>query len=139
MTTPLYEKVGRRYRIWGNGDTWDTQKDAMAVGTCRLIYCPEPGYYRYRYDVTPDTAAFLAAAEIARHAMEDAMHEKARSAEVMPRAQPWTPEQKHLIQQFERDMAATGAFLPTYWSSSSPGDIAEAGIDAVRKAHEQKA
>jgi hypothetical protein len=139
VTTPLYEKRGRRYYLWGNGEHWDTQTDAMQAGTCRLVYCPEPGFYRYRYDVTLDTAAFLAAAEVARHAMEEAMHEKARSATAMSQAVPWTPEQKRLIQQFERDMNATGAFLPTHWLQSTPRDIAQAGIDAVRRVYEETA
>jgi hypothetical protein len=30
-------------------------------------------------------------------------------------------------------MAAAGGFAPTHWQHSSAGDIAQAGIDAVRK------
>ena len=56
MSEQLYVKRGRRYVPWGNGAHWDMDIDAMKVGTFRLIYCPEPGHYRYRYDVIPDTA-----------------------------------------------------------------------------------
>lgn len=129
MGEQLYIKRGRRYIPWGNGDHWDMDKDAMQAGTCRLIYCPEPGHYRYRYDVTPDSAAWVAAAMVAEHAMQQAI---ADHAIARPKPQSYTPEQQWLIEQFRRDMAAAGALVPDWWTHASAAEIAQAGVEAVR-------
>lgn len=131
MTEQLYVKRGRRYIPWGNGDHWDRDKDAMQAGTCRLIYCPEPGHYRQRHDVTPNSAAWVAAAMVAEHAMQEAM---AARAVAQPQALQYTPRQRKLIEQFRRDMAAAGALVPVWWTHGSPAEIAKAGVDAVLKA-----
>lgn len=129
QTETLYIKKGRRYFPWGNHSF---ANDIMKAGTFRLTYCPEDGHYRYTYDVTPDTASFLAAACIAQWSMEQAILEKAKSA---PKPQPeWTEEQKKLIEKFRDDMAKTGALIPEYWTSSTAYEIAQAGIKAVEEA-----
>ncbi len=73
----LYVKDGRRYRVWGH-TVYDF--DCMKAGQWRMTYCPGDGSYHYRYDVRPDTASFMAAAELAREAMMSAMTEAARVA-----------------------------------------------------------
>lgn len=132
MTTPLYTKHGRRYVLWGNleGRNW-SDGDLMAVGSFRLTHCVAPGHYRYTHDVTPDTAAFLAAAEVAQLEMEQAMAEAASSSP--SNGNTYTSQQQRIIERFRRDMAAAGALVPTWWNSSSAREIAQAGIDAVRR------
>jgi hypothetical protein len=135
MTT-LYTKRGRRYIPWGHLEQdWHRDGDLMQIGTFRLVHCPAPGHYRTTHDVTPDTAAFLAAAEIAAAAMEQAIHDRAMYAPDLGNT-PYTAEQRRLIEQFRQDMAATGALIPSYWTSGTACAIARAGIDAVRRAQE---
>lgn len=132
----LYVKKGRRYVPYCNTESHRlTGTDSIAVGSFRLTYCPEPGYRRHSYDVTPDTAGFMAACGIAQYAMEQAMTDMAKSAPQLGRE--YTPQQRAIIDKFRNDMAAAGALIPTYWTSSSPREIAEAGINAVRKVHEE--
>ena len=137
MTT-LYVKRGRRYIPWGHLEQdWHRDGDLMPIGTFRLVHCPAPGHYRTTHDVTPDTAAFLAAAEIAAAAMEQAMRERAVAVPQLGNT-PYTAEQRRLIEQFRQDMAATGALVPSYWTSSSAYEIARAGIQAVRRVREAR-
>lgn len=130
----LYVKKGKRYYVWGNalahGERFD--RDPMRVGTFRLTYCPEPGHKRYSYDVKPDHAAFLAAAEIARFAMEEAMAKAARSNHSS--TQVYTKQQQEIIERFRQEMADAGGLLPSYWYGGSASEIAQAGVDAVHKA-----
>lgn len=130
----LYVKRGRRYYLWGNalthGERFD--RDPMSAGMTRLTYCPRPGHLRYSYDIKPDHAAFLAAAEIARLEMEEAIAKAARSK---PSASSkYTKQQKEIIERFRQEMADAGGLLPDYWHSGSPTEIAQAGIDAVARA-----
>lgn len=121
----LYVKKGRRYVPWGHHG----HEDVMLAGAHRLTYCPEDGHRRYRHDVTPDTAAFLAACNIAQYAMEQAIAEKAKAAP--QRSNTYTPEQKRIIEKFRNDMAEAGALVPDYWTGNSAYEIARAGIEAV--------
>ena len=133
MTT-LYTKRGRRYIPWGHLEQdWHRDGDLMPIGTFRLVHCPAPGHYRTTHDVTPDTAAFLAAAEIAAAAMEQAMRQRAVALPQLGN-KPYTAKQGRLIEQFRQDMAATGALVPAYWTHVSAREIGQAGIDAVREA-----
>lgn len=133
MTT-LYTKHGRRYRPWGHlEENWHRGGDPMQAGTFRLVHCVASGHYRTTHDVTPDTAAFLAAAEIAAVAMEQAMRQRAVALPQLGN-KPYTAKQRRLIEQFRQDMAATGALVPSYWTHASAREIAQAGIDAVREA-----
>lgn len=130
MTT-LYVKKGRRYIPWGHlEENW--HQDPMPAGTFRLVHCVESGHCRTTHDVTPDTAAFLAAAEVAAMAMEEEMRQRAVALPQLGNT-PYTAEQRRLIEQFRADMAAAGALLPSYWTSSTAREIAQAGIDAVRE------
>jgi len=131
VKTALYEKVGRRYMPWGNAWSWDRDADVMKAGTFRLTFCAGEGSYRYQYDVAPDTAGFVAAAQIARVAMESAMQAAAVSRPLG--ASMYTKRQQEIIQRFRAEMAAAGGLLPTMWQQSSVHEIAQAGIDAVRR------
>jgi hypothetical protein len=130
MSDQLFVKRGRRYHPWGNGDHWDMDKDAMPIGSFRLIYCPAPGHYRYRYDVSPDSAAWVAAAMVAEHAMQEAMASRVVAS---PPPQAYTPRQQQLVDQFRRDMAAEGALTPIWWTHGSPAEVAQAGVNAVKQ------
>lgn len=131
MKTALYEKVGRRYVPWGNAWSWDRDADQMKARTFRLTACAGEGSYRYVYDVTPDTAGFVAAAEVARLAMEQAM-QAAAIGKPSGELTMYTARQREIIERFRAEMAAAGGLLPTMWEQSSVHKIAQAGIDAVR-------
>jgi hypothetical protein len=134
--TNLYEKKGRRYHYWGNTESYAYMgEDVMRAGQHRLIYCPTNGERRYRHDVTPDTAAFLAAAQIAEVAMETALLEAAR-AQLMEPATSFTPAQLAIVRKFQADMNALDVLFPTWWTYNTAGDIARAGIAAVISAQQ---
>lgn len=105
--------------------------DAMKVNTFRLVHAYGEGGRRYHYDVTPDTAAFVAAASIAEKAMIDAMLDASK-------VQPAQDLSKYTIKQLEairkaRDiMEAAGCFI-NQWQYAGVHDIVKAGIDAVKK------
>lgn len=137
-TQTLYIKKGRKYEVWGNfaGRTFGDRSrlidgDALPVGTSRLTYCPAPGHSRYSYQVNPDHAAFLAAAEVARHAMEEAIRES--SAAQVFRPEQYTPEQQAILDRCTKEMREAGILSPG-WTSGVAHEVAQAGIDAVRKA-----
>lgn len=135
-TETLYVKKGRRYVPWGTMvDRWDP--DVMRVGQCRLTYCPEQGHKRYVYDVTPDTAAFVAAAQVAQHAMEEALLQKAIAHPSADPA-PYTEAQYALIQEFRQRMHQLGGLVPSYWVHGTAYEIAKAGIDAVKQFQENQ-
>ena len=128
MAEPIYIKRGRRYIPWGHSQAWET--DVLLAGQWRLEFCPRDGSRRYAYDVRPDTAGFVAAAQIAQGAMESAMDS---AAVATPSTTiPYTRKQREIIERFRTEMAAAGGLLPSYWIHTSANDIATAGIDAVR-------
>ncbi len=131
MKTALYEKRGRRYVPWGNACSWDRDLDHMKAGTFRMTACEGKGSYRYEYEVTPDTAGFVAAAAVARLAMEQAM-QAAAIGKPSGELQRYTKRQLEIIERFRAEMAAAGGLMPTWWGIASARDIAQAGIDAVR-------
>jgi len=130
MTT-LYEKRGRKYvpviERW-------YECDQLNVGQFRLTYCYAEGGRRYEYNVTPDTAGFVAAAMIAREAMEQAISEVKASRPVIPaNAKPYTKKQREILKRFRTEMAAAGGLFPDWWVNTSAWDISEAAIKAVRE------
>lgn len=134
----LYVKKGRRYVPWGTTvDRYNHDNDVMRVGQCRLTYCPEQGHKRYVYDVTPDTAAFIAAAQIAQHAMEEAILQKT-IAQPSADPVPYTEEQYALIHEFRQRMSQLGGLVPSYWVHGTAYEIAKAGIDAVKQFQENQ-
>jgi len=125
-TEPLYKKVGRKYvpvqAYWHE----DSASDQMAVGTFRLVYAYADGGRRYEYEVKPDTAGFMAAAMIAKAAMED-------SIRAMSTMQPsgvfrYNKAQLKCIEKFHRDM---DGLAPTHWMQAPSHEIVDAGIKAV--------
>lgn len=129
MPETLYTKQSRRYVPWGHAQRWDA--DIMKAGQWRLEHCPRDGSGRYSYEVRPDTAGFVAAAQLAQEAMESAMD--AAAVATPATLTPYTRKQLAIIKRFRAEMSAAGGLLPSFWGISSASDIARAGIDAVRK------
>jgi hypothetical protein len=109
--------------------------DVMQVNTFRLVHAYGEGGRRYHYDVTPDTAAFVAAASIAEKAMVDAMME---SNQVQPAhtLEKYTEKQLAAINQARDIMQSAGVFV-THWKYPGMHDIVKAGIDAVKRQNQQ--
>ncbi len=127
MTT-LYEKRGRKYipvseRWYG--------EDEMKVGEFRLTYCYQDGGKRYNYNVTPATASFVAAAMIARTALEEAIREKSVAKPHVPKN--YTKKQKEIIERFRKEMLDAGGLLPHWWEDTSVYYLSEAAIKAVQE------
>lgn len=129
MTT-LYEKRGRKYvpvaAYWAEG------RDKMKVGEFRLTYCYTDGGRRYEYDVTPATAPFVAAAMIAKVAMEDAIRERVIAKEHIKNV-PYTKKQLEILERFRKEMSDAGGLLPNWWDHASSYEISEAAIKAVQE------
>lgn len=128
MTEMLYRKVGRRYAPFGTVcDAYD--RDFLRAEGFQLRWTHANGA-RYQYSVTPDTAAFEAAAMIAREAMVAAMAEASKS--IPQGVENFTAKQRAVLSQCHALMTDTGALLPSHWQQASLYDIAEAGINAVK-------
>lgn len=110
--------------------------DAMKVNTFRLVHAYGEGGRRYHYDVTPDTAAFVAAASIAEEAMVKAMMDANQVHPAQP-LEKYTEKQLAAINQARDIMQAAGVFV-THWQYPGMHDIVKAGIDAVKR-HSQQA
>lgn len=122
----LYEKRGRRYvpvQI-------DYERDTLKAGQFRLHYAYEDGAGMYFYDVTPDTAGFVAAAMIAHKAMQNAIQDASKPSPMNPT--PYTKKQKEIINRYRKEIMDAGGMFPSWWQHASTWDIARAGIDAVR-------
>jgi hypothetical protein len=123
----LYEKQGRKYvpvQI-------DCDRDTLKCGQFRLHYAYEDGAGMYFYDVTPDTAGFVAAAMIAHKAMEKAIEEASKPRPMNP--MPYTKKQQEIIKRYRQEIMDAGGGLPSWWQHASTWDIADAGIEAVRR------
>lgn len=128
-TTVLYEKVGRRYKPYQI--LWTDSRDMMKPGQFRLTYAYASGSYSYQYDITPATAAWAAAAMMARQTMVEAMQDAAASKPYEPRE--YTKKQQEIIKRFRKEMAAAGGNFPSWWAISSPYEIADAAIKALEE------
>lgn len=128
MEEVLYKKVGRKYipirQTFGSYDL-----PTMKVGSFVLTYAYADGGQSYTYDVTPDTASFVAASKVAQKAMEEAIQEKCK---YRPEHVKWTKKQQDIMADFQQQMFEAGGNMPTWWTSASGYEIAQAGIDAVR-------
>jgi hypothetical protein len=132
----LYVKLPNgRYKVWGHHQEW--HGDTMKPGQLRLEHCAADGSRRYRYDVAPDTAAFLAAADVAAVAMEKAIREAAKM-QLQGQQRRLTARQQAVMREVRRMMDEAGLLAPMWWGSASDRDIATAGIAAVRAVHEQQ-
>lgn len=127
--TVLYEKRGRRYVPVSDYELYG--RDLMRLGQFRLTYCYSDGGRRYSYGVTPATASFVAAAEVAAEAMERAIInavQPSHSARI-----PLKPAEIALIAEFRKRAAELNFMWPDWWQHSSARDIAAAGIKAVQE------
>jgi phosphomannomutase len=122
----LYEKVGRKYVPVEV--EWD--RETLKCGQFRMHYAYEDGGGMYFYDVTPDTAGFVAAAMIANKAMEQAIRDAAPPSPHIPTY--YTKKQREIIERYRVEMLQAGGMLPDWWQHTTTWDIAKAGIDAVR-------
>ena len=125
-TQSIYKKQGRKYVPVSARWYEDANADQMAVNSFRLTYAYADGGRRFEYAVTPDTAGFLAAAMVAKVAMEDAIRDAS-----IPRPSGttrYTKAQRACIDKFRRDMAG---LAPDFWAGVPSYEIANAGIKAV--------
>lgn len=103
----------------------------MRVGSFRLTYCYTDGGRRYEYEVTPATASWVAAAMIAKVAIEDAIRAKAAAN---PHASiAYTKKQQEIIKRFRKEMSEVGGLLPEWWEHTSVYDLSQAAIKAVEE------
>jgi hypothetical protein len=107
--------------------------DQLKVGQFRMTYCYSSGGRRYEYNVTPDTAGFVAAAMIAREAMERAISEAKAAQPNTAGAKPYTKKQLEILERFRKEMTDAGGLFPNWWVNTSAWDLSEAAIKAVRE------
>ena len=131
MTT-LYEKRGRKYAPYSLAWHYERDQDQMKVGEFRLTYCYSNGGRKYDYAVTPATAPFVAAAMVAREAMEQAIRDKVVATNHI-KSQPYTKKQLAIIERFRKEMSDAGGLLPTWWENTSARDLSVAAIKAVQE------
>ena len=129
-TEALFRKVGRRYVPAYSLADWSYDKDLMPVGSFRLAHAYSDGGRRYAYNVTPDTAAWVAAATLAVHAMTEAIHHKANQRTIAG-GKPWTKKQQEAIKQANAILEAAGIWSGRGWTTAQAYDVAQAGIGAV--------
>ena len=128
-TETLYRKEGRRYIPTYSLAAWNYDSDLMPVGSFRLVHAYSDGGRRYAYNVTPDTAGWVAAATLAVHAMTEAIH-KANQFTVSSQ-KPWTKKQQAAIAQANSILEAAGIWSGRGWTTAQAYDVAQAGVDAV--------
>ena len=126
-TEPLYRKVGRRYIPAYSLSEWSYDKDLMKAGSFRLVHAYSDGGRRYAYEVTPDTAGWVAAATLAVHAMTEAIHKA--NQHTIASGKPWTKSSRPLSRR------PIPSWKPCRnWKGAvddSAYDVVQAGIDAV--------
>lgn len=125
MSEIFYKKVGRKYVAVASGELYNYELKQM---NGFILTYRKDGRTSYEYEVKPDNASFVAAAMVAKQAMEEAIHE-ASKMEPSGGVRNYTKKQLAIIKQFQVDM---GGMAPVYWSSKTSWKIAQAGIDAVR-------
>lgn len=128
-TETLYRKVGRKYAPAYSSAHWAYDSDLMPVGSFRLVHAYSDGGRRYAYNVTPDTAGWVAAATLAVHAMTEAIH-KANQLTIAG-GTPWTKKQQAAIAQANAILEAAGIWSGRGWTTAQAYDVAQSGIDAV--------
>ena len=118
-----FRKVGRRYVPIVEAEKYDYV--TMPAEGFTLTHRRE-GETRWEYAVRPDNAGFVAAAMVARTAMEEAIRQAATYRPSAP--VPYTKKQLACIEQFKRDM---GMVTPIWWQQTSAREIVQAGLDAI--------
>ena len=117
MTT-LYKKVGRRYKPVAEHEEWDSFPEGA-----HLVVC-SPGSTLRRFDIDPDRAGLLAAAEPLRAQIRALVMDLHK---MRPTRRPVTLEQKAAWHAFERAMGHD-AYCVEY---ASVGEIADAVVDLI--------
>ena len=117
MTT-LYKKVGRRYKPAAEHEEWD----GYPAGA-HLVVC-SPGSTLRRFNVDPDRAGLLAAAEPLRAQIRALVMDLHK---MRPTRRPVTLEQKAAWHAFERAMG-NDAYCVEY---ASVGEIADAVVNLI--------
>ena len=117
MTT-LYKKVGRRYRPVAEHEEWDSYPEGAHLVVCR------PGSTMRRFDIDPDRAGLLAAADPGRvqiRVLVGALHR------MRPTRRPVTMHQAAAWRRFQKAMG-NDAYAVEY---ASVGEIADAVVDLI--------
>ena len=120
MTT-LYTKVGRRYLPCAEHEVWNSFPEGA-----HLVVC-SPGSTLRRFNIDPDRAGLLAAAEPLRAEIRALVMELHR---MRPTRRPVTQAQADAWHAFERAMG-NDAYCVEY---ASVGEIADAVVDLVTEA-----
>lgn len=127
MSDILYKKIGRKYIPQSR--VFDFEH-AMPVGSFMLVYAYTDGGKQYEYSVTPDTASFVAAAMIAKKAMQEAIQNKSEYKPIRPAK--WTKKQAEIMDEYQYKMRLAGGTFPIWWGASSSHELADAAINAVK-------
>ena len=117
MTT-LYTKVGRRYLPCAEHEVWNSFPEGA-----HLVVC-SPGSTLRRFNIDPDRAGLLAAAEPLREQIRALVMDLHK---MRPTRRPVTLEQKAAWHAFERAMG-NDAYCTEY---ASVGEIADAVVDLI--------
>ena len=117
MTT-LYKKVGRRYKPVAEYEELDSYPEGAHLVVCR------PGSTMRRFDIDPDRAGLLAAAEPLRGQIRALVVELHR---MRPTRRPVTMQQAAAWRRFQKEMG-NDAYAVEY---ASVGEIADAVVDLI--------
>ena len=117
MTT-LFKKVGKRYKPVSEHEEWDSYPEGAHLVVCR------PGSTMRRFDVDPDRAGLLAAAEPLRDQIKDLVVEQLR---MRPTREPVTQKQADAWRAFQVAMGNSG-YAVSYPSAHA---LADAVVDLI--------
>lgn len=119
MTT-LYTKVGRRYLPCAEHEVWNSFPEGA-----HLVVC-SPGSTLRRFNIDPDRAGLLAAAEPLREQIRALVVELHK---MRPTRRPVTLQQAAAWRRFQKAMGGDGYFV----EYASVGEIADAVVDLIVK------
>lgn len=119
MTT-LYKKVGKRYKPVAEHEEWDSYPKGA-----HLVVC-SPGSTLRRFNVDPDRAGLLAAAEPLREQIRALVMDLHK---MRPTRRPVTMQQAAAWRRFQKAMG-NDAYAVEY---ASVGEIADAVVDLIVK------
>ena len=117
MTT-LYKKVGKRYKPCAEHEEWDSYPAGA-----HLVVC-SPGSTLRRFNIDPDRAGLLAAAEPLRDQIRALVMDLHK---MRPTRRPVTMQQAAAWRRFQKAMG-NDAYAVEY---ASVGEIADAVIDLI--------
>ena len=114
----LYKKVGRRYKPVAEHEEWDSYPEGAHLVVCR------PGSTMRRFDIDPDRAGLLAAAEPLREQIKDLVVEQLR---MRPTREPVTQKQADAWRAFQAEMGNSG-YAVSYPSAHA---LSDAVVDLI--------